>query len=129
MVTKNKEEILMVNRRIVNLTPHEIVVLNMVGESVVFPASGIVARVGVVTSPDGVFDSDEPLGVFQVSRQTFGEVEGLPPYNGLSPNRYIVSAMVLSALGGSRPDVVAPDTGSTAIRENGRIVAVRGFVR
>jgi hypothetical protein len=42
---------------------------------------------------------------------------------------YIVSGMVLDALAGSRlADVVAPDTGADAIRENGQIVAVRGFV-
>lgn len=118
-----------IDRRIINLTPHEIVVLNLRGERVAFPPSGTVARVGVTTTPDGVFDSDEPVGVFQVSRQAFGEVEGLPGYDPDSPNRYIVSAMVLGALSGSRPDVVAPDTGSTALRENGRIIAVRGFVR
>jgi hypothetical protein len=41
----------------------------------------------------------------------------------------IVSGMVLDALAGGRPDVVAPDTGPDAVRdEKGHIVAVLGFV-
>jgi hypothetical protein len=53
-------------------------------------------------------------------------VEGLPdPVAGVV---YIVSGRVLSELAGSRPDVVSPDTGPDAIRENGQIKAVRGFV-
>jgi hypothetical protein len=39
----------------------------------------------------------------------------------------IVSSMVLAATNSSY--VVAPDTGPTAIRENGQIVAVTRFVR
>lgn len=41
----------------------------------------------------------------------------------------MVSNLVLEKLGTMRKDVVAPDTGGTAIRENGAVVAVRGFVQ
>jgi hypothetical protein len=41
-----------------------------------------------------------------------------------------VSAVVLAAVGQSRPDVVAPATGHPqCVRENGLIQSVPGFVR
>ena len=43
---------------------------------------------------------------------------------------FIVSAMVLSALAGTRQDVVAPRTDNTAIRnEAGHIIAVTGWLQ
>jgi hypothetical protein len=42
---------------------------------------------------------------------------------------YVVSAVVLTALNGARDDVVAPDTAHAIRDDNGRIVAVPGFVR
>ena len=104
----------------INLTPHAIVVRNG-NEEVTFPASGKVARVSVTTVNDG------NIAGFPVSRQVFGEVEGIPsPVNGTF---YIVSALVLGRIVG-RNDCIAPDTGKGAIRdETGRIIAVTGFVR
>ena len=85
-----------------------------------YPASGQVARVATVREDCGL------QGPHRVVRQSFGQVEGLPePVEGTI---YIVSGMVLSALAGSRPDCVAPDTGADAIREQGQVKAVRGFV-
>ena len=108
----------------INLTPHSIFVTIhpdfLDDRGIEYPASGQVARVAAVRSVAA------DLGPHRVMRQSFGAVEGLPdPVAGVI---YIVSGMVLSALSGSRPDVVAPDTGPDAIRENGQIVAVRGFV-
>lgn len=102
----------------VNLTPHDI---NVVGLGLI-PASGMVARVTTVR--------EEVCGLgVRLVRQRFGAVEGMP---SREPNTiYVVSAMVLSALRESETDtacVVAPDTGADALRENGHIVAVRGFV-
>ena len=108
----------------VNLTPHSIWVTIhpdfLDDRGIEYPASGQVARVAANRA-------EGPLcGMHRVIRQAFGAVEGLPaPVEGTV---YIVSALVLSALAGSRPDVVAPDTGPDAIRENGQIKAVRGFV-
>ena len=108
----------------VNLTPHSIFVTIhpdfLDDRGIEYPASGMVARVAAIRV-------EGPLcGPHRVVRQSFGSVEGLPdPVAGVV---YIVSGMVLSALEGSRPDVVAPDTGPDAIRENGQIKAVRGFV-
>ena len=101
---------------IVNLTPHAIAVELSDGRRT-FAPSGSIARVqstsAVIGSVDGV----------PVSRATLGAVTGLPPAaDGVV---LLVSAMVAQAAG--RPDVLSPDTGPSAIRENGQVVAVRGF--
>lgn len=106
---------------IINLTPHPIVVRNSQGEDVTFTPSGSIARVSVST------ETLEPVAGFRLNRQVFGAVENLPaPQEGVM---YIVSALVLGQCAG-RTDVVAPDTGRDAIRnEKGHIVSVLGFVQ
>jgi hypothetical protein len=103
--------------KFVNLTPHALTVEGLG----VIPASGTVARVSVAQRDMGT------RGGVRLRQSVKGMVEGIPaPAEGVT---YIVSGMVLDALAGSRlADVVAPDTGADAIRENGQIVAVRGFV-
>lgn len=91
----------------VNLCPHAI---NIADGRIIhtFAPSGTVARVAAtnVELPS--------LGGFRRTQQVFGEVQNLPePQEGTA---FIVSAMVLAALKGSRPDVVAPDTGPTQVR-------------
>ena len=120
----------------INCTPHALTWLVWIpeaeswGNPTTLPASGNVARVATVREGvEGFLVQENPEHgnrVVRVVRQTTGEVTGLPsPVPGTI---YIVSGMVLEALGGSRQDVVAPDTGADAVRENGQIVAVRGFV-
>jgi hypothetical protein len=103
--------------KFVNLTPHALTVEGLG----TIPASGSVARVTVNSTDVG------SVGGVRLRAQLKGQVSGLPALTeGVT---YIVSGMVLDALGGSRrADVVAPDTGPDAVRENGQIVAVRGFV-
>jgi len=114
--------------KFVNLTPHEIVIRRDDGTDLRVPPSGTVARVET-------FEEDAPPvdGIPTVTRQ-FGRIAGLPPYDPRADVVYIVSALVLSALDAPkdevRPDVVAPDTGVTAVRDaDGRIIAVSRFVR
>ncbi len=99
----------------INMTPH-VIKLNDGRE---FLPSGQVAR---VSNEFSEFDTD---GIADVK---FGPVAGLPePEIG---RIYIVSAMVAAAVKGSRSDVVSPATGHpSAIRKNGQIVSVPGFVR
>jgi hypothetical protein len=101
--------------KFVNLTPHTIrISRNGVIEEI--PVFWTVARVTVVDEVVG-----EINGIPLVAGRA-GEVTGLPdPVEGVV---FIVSGMVLAELKGSRPDVVAPDTGNTAIRENGNVSAV-----
>ncbi len=100
----------------VNLTPHAIAVTH--GKT--YEPAGSIAR---VTASFSEFNSDG------ICEQVFGDVQNLPdPEEGVA---YIVSGMVLSALKGSRMDVVAPATGhpDTVRNEKGHIVSVPGFVR
>lgn len=126
---------------LINLTPHAITIYGTRREAVSCPNTGeqILDDLPVVqTLPSAgvarvdtarVRELDTGTVSFscRVIRQTMGEVTGLPdPVDGVA---YIVSAVVLAALGGSRPDVYAPDTGPDAVRENGQVVAVRGLVQ
>ena len=103
-------------KTLVNCTPHA---LNL-NNGTALPTSGNVARVSVT-----IIDFDDD-GICQ---QVFGDVTGLP--DPKPDTLYVVSAMVLAALGSSRPDVVAPATGHPDCVRNdkGHIVSVPGFVR
>jgi hypothetical protein len=100
----------------VNCTPHALTVEGLG----TIPVSGVVPRCATVRS------EAHSVGGVRLVRQTVGQVTGLP--ESAPDTVYIVSGMVLGALNGTRSDVVAPDTGADAVRENGQIVAVRGFV-
>lgn len=119
----------------INLTPHAITV--QIGDrSITFPPSGTVARVESIEFISGSMDIFDPA-VAECDEQgnsngcrvpvvvrSFGEVHGLP--NDGSP--CIVSSLVLGAVPG-RPNTFAPDTGSTAIRnERGQVIAVTRLV-
>jgi len=110
----------------INCTPHALAVEGLG----TLPASGTVARCATVREElaylTGTPDITNCPPVVRLVRQTTGQVTGLP--EAQPDTILIVSGMVLAALNGTRQDVVAPDTGADAIRENGQIVAVRGFV-
>jgi hypothetical protein len=103
---------------IINLTPHEINLADEAGNVIAtFPPSGQVARVAASQVVA------RKLVGRPVSLTTFGEVTGVPaPVEGVF---HLVSTAVAQAA--KRPDVVSPDTGPTAIRKDGQVVAVRGF--
>lgn len=101
--------------RFVNLTPHE---LNVCG--IIIPESGAVARVAVEQELVQILEV-EGRSVPVVS-QSYGEITGLPAaQHGVC---YLVSNVVRGILGSDRPDVLAPDTGPSGIREDGHIVGV-----
>ena len=99
----------------VNCCQHDIAL----NDGRLFQPSGHVARVSATYS-----EFDE----YDICLQGFGAVEGLPePQEG---SVFIVSALVLNALNGSRPDVVAPASGHPLAKRNGgNVVSVPGFVR
>lgn len=107
--------------RIVNLTPHAISVIHTDGTTHTFEPSGTVAR---VTTTQTALES---VSGFAVNQTVWGAVENLPePTPGVV---FLVSGMVLGQCL-DRPDVVGPDSGPSAVRnEKGHIVAVRGFVK
>ena len=100
-------------KRIVNCTPHAIVVVREEG-SVTYEPSGIVPRVSStqVEVEPGFWRSE------------MGDVTGLPePEEG---TLLIVSAMVQSA--SDRKDLIAPATGMALRNEAGHIIGVPGFI-
>jgi len=106
--------------KILNCTPHAIVLRKPDGTDITVPPSGQVARVSMAETDIGTV-----AGLPTIRREP-GEVTGLPAEQ---PGTIIlVSAMVLAAVSG-RGDVYAPDTGPTAVRdERGHIVAVTRLV-
>lgn len=109
--------------RLVNLTPHTIRIRRhivpgyvpgdtlpdgtVIPDDIALASSGCarVAAASVITGEVRIGDEAIPLATI-----TYGEVSGLP--NMVDGNTtYIVSLIVLQALHGSRPDVVAPGTG------------------
>lgn len=106
---------------LVNLTPHPISVTTASGSISIAP-SGNIARVNVSEQPSGESVNGTPIKV-----RITGEAQGIP--SSKDGVYYIVSSMVLSAVTG-RPDVIAPDTGKEALRDDkGNIVSVKSFVR
>jgi hypothetical protein len=112
--------------KLVNLTPHPIVLRPPEGEDVTVPPSGIVARVSSVPGkafayPGGI----SPVPIHELP--AWGEIIGLPEPDG---SIFIVSAMV-AARCNDRRDVVFPATGpqDQAIRDGeGRIIAVTRLI-
>lgn len=103
----------------INLTPHAITLRLPDGQDVTLQPSGTVARVSMADEIVGTV-----AGVPLIRRRP-GPVIGLP--DGDQP--CIVSSMVLAALPAGAPGVYAPDTGSTAIRdERGLVIAVTRLV-
>jgi len=83
-----------------------------------FEPSGEVARVSMS------YIQKEDIEGLRIWEAIYGKVEGLPEKKeGIF---YIVSGLVKSALP-ERKDLLAPDT-NRAIRENGKILGVQGFV-
>ncbi len=129
---------------IINCTPHAISII-VDGKTTTFEPSGIIPRVETIeTDVESIFVCPENCqkGLYgqcgqesehsckRVSlpcvTQQKGEVVGLPDAD--EGTLLIVSGMVFAA--SDRKDLLAPDTGKTAIRnEKGHIVAVTRFLR
>jgi hypothetical protein len=113
-----------------NCTPHTIVVRRDVivsvrnpGTDLVIQPSGWVVRLETEQIRAGETDDCVPI----VRTRTL-KVTGWPP-EAVSGDIVIVSSMVAQTAAAKEQafTVVAPDTGPTAIREDGQVVAVRGF--
>lgn len=109
------------NIKYINLTPHVVNVELTDGSKLAFEPTKPEARMSVSSAPTSFenYESEVPLVA-----PVFGEVTNLPePVEGVA---YIVATMLAQRV--MRPDVVSPDTGKTAIRnEAGQVVAVRAF--
>jgi len=112
--------------KIINLTPHDIVICGSCGDKILtLPASGVVARVSSETT---IIDYLEIDGFrVPVTKTEFAKVANLPdPVDGVV---YLCSSLV--QLNSTRTDLISPDTTRLgAVRDNrGRIVGSTGFQR
>lgn len=109
--------------KILNLTPHKVTLCGEDGETIaVFEPAGTPARCATTTRT--VDSITLPTGdSVPVKRTVFGEVVGLPESD--PDTILIVSAIVASAVKGTRDDCVVPND---AVRDgDGRIVGCRSF--
>lgn len=116
----------------INLTPHTIVLRAPDGTDTAIPASGWQARVIMVEknlpSVNGIpvifrYSADVCV-VNGAESMTYTDFVKTHQLN----DRFLVSSMVLEVLGRTGVQTYAPDTGTTAIRENGQVVAVTRLV-
>lgn len=106
--------------RLVNLTPHPVVLIADDGMAIIQP-SGVIARCAVQREHVGAIKVDGI--VVPIHRTFYGAVEGLPaPEPG---TLYIVSALVAQA--SDRDDVVVPD--DVVRDEQGRIVGAKALAK
>lgn len=110
--------------RIVNLTPHDIVLKTDAGE-MTFPPSGIVARVSVTATEAPPVRTSSQIAIPCI-RQECGEVTGLPPERVAT--FFLVSRKVYEAEW-LRNDLLAPDTEDCVRDEKGQVLSVRRFIR
>src|SRR5690606_9819063 len=112
----------MIRVKLVNLTPHDVVIYNAKGEVIkTYPKSGKVARIQDEVTIKGDIDG-VPVGSI-----TYGEAIDLPePQDGVY---YIVSLVVRQALP-HRKDLISPDTSPAGVvrDEQGRILGTTRFI-
>lgn len=103
--------------QIVNCTPHALDVELVDGTLRTIPPSGTIARVSTFRKLDRVVDN------IPLYTTTYGNVVGLP--DPAPDTLYVVSGLVLTALAGSRPDVVGP---ADLLRDGtGAVIGCRGL--
>jgi hypothetical protein len=109
--------------QLINYTPHAVTVRRM-GPDIVYPASGVVPRVEMTSVEAGPLKDGCPT-----STVCYGLAE-LPPDH---PPICIVSTMFADRFRSARPHdpviLLVPDSGPSAIRRDGQIVAVRSLIR
>lgn len=111
------------SENLINLTPHTIVLFDQNGtEFFNVQPSGTIARIDEETQQTGVFCVEQTDGTtvsIPAVVKTYSDVQNLPdPTPGVV---YIVSLLVAQRCP-DRKDLWVPDTGSGAVRQQGRIV-------
>jgi hypothetical protein len=114
---------------IINLTPHDVVLMREDGTTWVIPPEKSPARMIPAETQESGFINGFPVNK---APEYVGFV-GLPePTEENAQNLYIVSVVVGTAMQNTdyplKNRLIGPDTGANAVRVDGKIVAVRGFV-
>ena len=103
---------------LVNMTPHDLNIVQIDGRILTVAPSGFVPRCASSEVVDGTIGN-----LIQVTRQTLGEVEGLP--DPIPGTYFIVSRLVASAT--DRDDLLVP--GSLIRDDQGKVVGCKGLSR
>lgn len=106
------------NEKLINLTPHEITILDTEGKIIrVIPPTSPAAR---VTSRE---EKRLPIDGVPFVETIFGKVENLPDEE---PGVFLIVSQIVIAACPGRNDLIRPDTGPTCLRDAaGKIVGVR----
>ena len=114
----------MIEMKVINLTQHDVNVVNEDNETITFKPSGKVARVSMSQEVHG------KIGPFKVYKKVYGEINfgtDIKPYNV-----YIVSNEVIRALNEQNHPLtyqfVAPNTIKSVRGAHGSIDKVHGFM-
>ena len=102
----------------VNMTPHPLNIVQRDGDVLTVEPSGFIPRCASTEK------LNQSIGLIDVTRQTLGEVEGLP--ESLPGAFYIVSRLVASAASG-RDDLLVP--GPLVRDDQGRVIGCKGLSR
>lgn len=89
--------------RLINLTPHDITIVQEGKPSITIPASGQVARVAETIKPVGLIDT--PEGEVVLRHHYYGEIEGLPEPQ---PDTMFIVSLLVAQAAPYRTDVVSP---------------------
>ncbi len=108
---------------LINVTNRNITIVDQKGNVVIdLHPSGIIvaASIQIEVLKTVKMDQEE----IEIVTYKYTDVSGLP--DPRPDTMYVVTFAVLQALGGSRPDVVSPDTSPTSvIRRDGRTIGVQ----
>lgn len=105
----------------VNLTTQDVTLVREGHESIVFPKSGIVARVSPQVEPSTRLSRSGISKLLNYHTVTFGDIENLPNFiNGVT---YIVSSLVFDAT--CRDELVTPS--EVAKNASGQVEGYKGF--
>jgi len=117
----------------INYTPHTVTVRDALGIDHIFPPSGIVPRVAMVTIPSAPLEDGTPVITVRYGDARLPEGHTGPcivstmfadAYLQQHDNEYDEQYMQDHGIA-----IFVPDSGPSAIRENGQIVAVRSLIR
>ena len=106
--------------KLINLTPHDVNILNMDGELKIKIETDGVARCSITRFREMSIKMDDRE--IRVNKTKFGNVDGLP--DPQDNTWYIVSKPVAEALKHKRADLLIADQ---VMRDNGRIIGCRAL--
>lgn len=107
--------------KVINLTPHEVIIIPREGETYCFPKSGTVARCSTTAEEISIITASGK-GNIPLVKTVIGEPQNVPEPE--DDTLFIVSRLVKSALP-ERNDLIVPD--GLVRDENGNVIGAERF--